>query len=157
MPILFENLNAKAIRKAALKTNGATGLCSLDVLSWGILCNSFKSSNDLCTALACVGKHLCTTCVNSDHLSAFLLHAILLDKCPGVRQIGIGEVHRRIVTKAILTLLKQDILDAAGPLQVCAMFFEIEHSIFTPLTLSTSGGMGREVQTTTNAWPTCCV
>ena len=37
-----------------------------------------------------------------------------------MRQIGIGEVHRRIVTKAILTLLKQDILDVAGPLQVCA-------------------------------------
>ena len=31
-----------------------------------------------------------------------------------------GEVHRRIVTKAILTLLKQDILDAASLLQVCA-------------------------------------
>ena len=43
-----------------------------------------------------------------------------LDKCPGLTPIGIREVHRRIITKAILILLKQDILDAAGPLQVCA-------------------------------------
>ena len=33
--------------------------------------------------------------------------------------IGIGEIHRRTVTKAILILLKQDILDATGPIQVC--------------------------------------
>ena len=46
---------------------------------------------------------------------------IPLDKCPGVRHIGIGEIHRRTVTKAILILLKQDILDATGPLQVRAV------------------------------------
>ena len=34
--------------------------------------------------------------------------------------IGIGEVHRRIIAKAILNLLKLDIHTAAGPLQVCA-------------------------------------
>ena len=116
--ILFENLNAKAIRKVALKTNGAAGLSRLDAHSWRRLCSSFKSSNDLCTALACVGKRLCTTHVNPDHLSAFVACRLIpLDKCPGVRPIGIGEVHRRIITKAILVLLKQDI---AGPLQVCA-------------------------------------
>ena len=32
-PILFENLNAEAIRKAALKTNGAAGLSGLDAHS----------------------------------------------------------------------------------------------------------------------------
>ena len=37
-----------------------------------------------------------------------------------VRPIGIGEVPRRIIVKAILELLKQDIVDASGPLQVCA-------------------------------------
>ena len=120
-PILFENLNAKTIRKAALKTNGAAGLSGLDAYSWRRLCSSFKSSNALCSALACVGKRLCSTRVNPDHLSAFVTCRLIpLDKCPGVRPIGIGEVHRRIVTKAILVLLKQDILDASGPLQVCA-------------------------------------
>ena len=120
-PILFENLNAEAIRKAALKTSGAASLSGLDAHAWRRLCSSFKSSSDLCSALASIGKCLCTTCVNPDHLSAFVACRLIpLDKRPGVRPIGIGEVHRRIITKAILALLKQDILDAAGPLQVCA-------------------------------------
>ena len=41
-------------------------------------------------------------------------------KCPGVRLIGIGEVIRRIVNKAILAVLKFDILGAAGSSQLCA-------------------------------------
>ncbi len=85
-PILFENLNAEAIRKAALKTNGAAGLSSLDAYAWRRLCSSFKSSSDLCFALASVGKRLCTTCVNPDHLSVFVACRLIpLDKCPGVR------------------------------------------------------------------------
>ena len=88
-PIPFENLNAEAIRTATLKTNGAADLSGLDAHSRRRLCSSFKSSNDLCTALACVGKCLCTTCVNPDHLSAFIAcRSIPLDKCPGVKHIG---------------------------------------------------------------------
>ena len=43
-------------------------------------------------ALACIRKHLCTTRVNPDHLSAFVACRLIpLDKCPGVRPIGIGK------------------------------------------------------------------
>ena len=44
---------------------------------------------------------------------------IPLDKCPGVRPIGVGEVPRRIIAKAILRTIGKDIEEAAGPLQ-CA-------------------------------------
>ena len=37
-----------------------------------------------------------------------------------MRPIGVGEVPRRIIAKAILSLFRLDIQDAAGPLQVCA-------------------------------------
>ena len=40
--------------------------------------------------------------------------------CPGVRPIGVGEVPRRIIAKAVLSLVRLDIQEAAGPLQVCA-------------------------------------
>ncbi len=43
---------------------------------------------------------------------------IPLDKCPGVS--GVGEVPRRIITKAVLKIVGPDIEEAAGPLQVCA-------------------------------------
>lgn len=39
---------------------------------------------------------------------------------PRVRPIGTGETARRIIWKAIAFTLKEDIQDAAGPLQVCA-------------------------------------
>ena len=80
-----------------------------------------KASTDLCSALASVGKRLCIAPINPAYLKAFVACRLIpLDKCPGVRPIGIAEVHRRIIAKAILNLLKLDIQTAAGPLQVCA-------------------------------------
>ena len=40
-------------------------------------------------------------------------HLIALNKCPGVRPIGIGEVVRQIIVKAVLSIVKLDILEAA--------------------------------------------
>ena len=45
---------------------------------------------------------------------------IPLDKCPGVKPIGVGEVPRRIIGKAILRVVDSDVEEAAGPLQICA-------------------------------------
>ncbi len=115
----------KALRLLSSFTTG--GVLGLDDVitdssnAWRKICSNFKSSKDLCSALASVGKHLCTASINPDHLSAFVACRLIpLDKCPGVRPIGIGEVHRRTIAKAILSLLKYDIMDTAGSLQVCA-------------------------------------
>ena len=43
-------------------------------------------------------------------------HLIALNKDPGVRPIGIGETCRRII---ILSILGQDVIEAAGPIQLC--------------------------------------
>ena len=54
-------------------------------------------------------------------LSAFLAcRLIALDKCPGVRPIGICECARRITSKAILSITRGDVQDATGSLQLCA-------------------------------------
>ena len=45
---------------------------------------------------------------------------IPLEKTPGIRPIGVGEVLRRIVGKTITGFLKEKIRSAVGPLQVCA-------------------------------------
>ena len=42
------------------------------------------------------------------------------DKNRGIRPIGVGEVLRRTVGKTIAGFLKEEIKDAAGPLEVCA-------------------------------------
>ena len=45
---------------------------------------------------------------------------ILLDKNPGIRPISVGVVLRRIVGKTNARFLKEEIKEAAGPIQVCA-------------------------------------
>ncbi len=45
---------------------------------------------------------------------------IPLEKCPGIRPIGVGETYRRIIEKALIKYLKDDIQQAAGSVQLCA-------------------------------------
>ena len=45
---------------------------------------------------------------------------VALDKCPGIRPIGIGEVVRRIIGKAIMRTVRYDLQDAVGSIQLCA-------------------------------------
>ena len=59
-----------------------------------------------------------TTYVDPQGLAALTANRLIaLDKCPGVRSIGIGEIVRRIISKAVL---KSVVLEAAGTLQLCA-------------------------------------
>ena len=93
-----------------------------DAYSWRRLCTVFKkASRTLCHSLSLVAKRLCTTYVDPDGLSAFLAcHLVALDKNPGVRPIGICESVRRIIAKAVLSVLRGDIIEAAGSLQLSA-------------------------------------
>ena len=55
------------------------------------------------------------------NLEAYMACRLIpLDKNPGVRPIGVGEVLRRIIGKAILSVIKPEILSSAGNLQLCA-------------------------------------
>ena len=73
------------------------------------------------SALAAIGRRLCTTPTHPEGLSAFVAYCLIpLDKCPGVRPIVIGEVPRRIIAKAVLQIVGPDVEEAAGPLQVSA-------------------------------------
>ena len=121
-PIIFDRIDGNSIRAAALSTFGAGGPSKTDAHCWRRLCSSFKgASNDLCHSLALVARRLCTVHVNPEGLAAFTAcRLIALDKNPGVRPIGICEVPRRIIAKAVLSLTRPDVLDAAGSLQLCA-------------------------------------
>ena len=120
-PVIFDQIDASSIRSAALSTSGAAGPSGLDAYCWRGLCASFHSaSRDLCHALAHFARRLCTTLVDPRGLSSFLAcRLIALDKCPGVRPIGVCETVRRIVAKAILSVTKHDIQEAAGTRQLC--------------------------------------
>ena len=72
------------------------------------LCTSFGlHSADLCDAISCLARRLCTTYVDPKAFGACRL--IALDKCPGVR---VGDTLRHIIGKATSIILKADIQDA---------------------------------------------
>ena len=78
-------------------------------------------TDDLCKTFAEVIKKLCTVENQSISLEAFLANRLIpLDKNPGLRPIGIGEVLRRIAGKVIVSHLKEDVIQSVGSLQVCA-------------------------------------
>ena len=121
-PVIFDSIQAKTIRSAALHTNGAAGPSGIDARGWRRLCCSFKSaSDDLCHSLALLTRRLCKEFVDPDGIAALMAcRLIALDKKPGVCPIGICEVVRRIIAKAILSITRGDIQDAAGSVQLCA-------------------------------------
>ena len=121
-PVFFERITGSLIRSIALHVDGAAGPSNLDAHGWRRICTSYHgASADLCNALAGLARRICTDYVDPAGLTAFMAcRLIVLDKCPGVRPIGVGEVVRRIVGKAVLSVMGVEIQQAAGSLQLCA-------------------------------------
>ena len=121
-PILFDAIDGELIQSTALRTEGAAGPSGLDAAAWRRMCSSFKTcSTELCDALAAVARRICSSYVDPSSLTAYVAcRLIALDKCPRVRPIGIGEVARRIIGKAIAKTIGREIREATGPLQTCA-------------------------------------
>ena len=130
-PIIFNNIDETSISKAANRTRGAAGPSGMDADAWRrclISKNFGKTGKELRIAIAKMTQQLCTREVNvipgsnRTSIEAYTsCRLIPLEKAPsGIRPIGIGEVLRRIIGKAIVTEIRPDIIQAAGSIQVCA-------------------------------------
>ena len=102
-PVIYECIDSQLIRSVALRTYGAAGPSGLNAYAWKRVCSVFKqASNSLCQSLANVAKRLCSSYIDPKVLSPLLAcRLIALDKCPGVRPIGIDDTARRIIAKAV--------------------------------------------------------
>ena len=77
-----------------------------------------QSLKEVRVQLATLARLLATEYLDPNTLESFVACRLIpLDKNPGVRPIGIGEVTRRTVGKCISWVLCKDIQQAAGPLQ----------------------------------------
>ena len=121
-PVLLESLDALTVKRCALRLTGAAGPSGVDASGWTRMCCSFGlASVDLCRAVANLGRRLTCHFVDPACLEALTACRLIpLDKCPGVRPIGIGEVLRRLVTKAVLSILSPEVRDVCGSLELCA-------------------------------------
>ncbi len=121
-PVLFERITGDTVRSSALRTQGSAGPSGIDAAGWRRLLVSFhRESKDLCLAVAEFARRLCTDYVDPKGIRAYVACRLIpLNKNPGVRPIGVGEVLRRIVGKVIMTVVGDDVLTATGTLQLCA-------------------------------------
>ena len=105
-PVIFEQLDEHVIRQTSLCLDGAAGPSGVDAFGWRRLCTSFRAaSTDLCRSLALVARRISTSFVDPMALQPLLnSRLIALDKNLGVRPIG-KESSRRLIAKAILTVL----------------------------------------------------
>ena len=120
-PIMFDCIDADLIRHSARHTNGSAGPSGLDAHGWRRICCTFNDASDeLRHSLALVARRLCTQFVDHSALAPLLAcQLIALDKNPWVWPIGVCEVPRHIISKAILFVIKGDIQEAAGATQLC--------------------------------------
>ena len=117
-PIKFENINADTARNAVTKTKGGSGPSGMDADGWRRIF-TFKSfgdsSTDLCKTFAAVIRKIYTEPNLSSSLEALLACRLIpLDKNPGLRPIGVGEILRRIAGKAAVSVIRDEILTSVG-------------------------------------------
>ena len=114
------------ILKAAMLTKRGSGPSGPDADGWRktLTSRSFgTASSELGKTFALFVKRLCVEQIkNAESLESFIAcRLISLDKRPGLRPVGVGEILRRITGKAVMILLKKNVLQAAGLLHLCGV------------------------------------
>ena len=110
--------------KAALNTKGSAGPSGMDTeLYRRMLCskNFNAAGKALREEIASLAKNVLTTSYHPLLIEPYVASRLNpLDKNPGIRPIGVGEVLRRIIGKVISRHSNSEIKEAAGPRQTCA-------------------------------------
>jgi hypothetical protein len=121
-PVVYDQIGGDLIHKIILQMHGATGPSGMDACTWKRICSSFVlASSDLREAIAATARRLCSSVVDPSSVSSLMAgRLVALDKCPGIRPIGIGETLRRLISRTVAHILKEDIKQAADPLQLSA-------------------------------------
>ena len=121
--IIFDVIDETMVMKAAQLTKGGSGPSGLDGDGWRHILTSRgygDTGSDLRTAIAAVTRSLCTQTVNDDSIGPLMASRLIpLNKMPGLRPIGVGEVLRRIIGKVVMSTLKTDVVESCANSQMC--------------------------------------
>jgi len=119
--VFYSGLDGELVKKCALRTKGGAGVSQQEDALWHKMVTGYKdSSSSLCNAVAVMARRLATECVDPKGLEALLANrGIAIDKFPGLRPVGVGEIVRRIIGKAVMSVTGEKVQEAVGALQLC--------------------------------------
>ena len=119
--IMYQRITPELIKRISRRMHGSTGPSGLDADAWTRILTSYKASSDrLCAALAAAARCVCIESLDKDAMEGFTSARLIpLDKRPGVRPIAVGEVHRRIICRAIATVVESGVMGVEAPTQTC--------------------------------------
>ena len=122
-PIIYEAIDEDMVLKAAQLTKGGSGPSGMDADGWRKILTSKMygdTGRDLRRALATVIKKICVEDITDNSLESLMASRLVpLDKNPGLRPIGVGEVLRRIAGKIVMSVTKEDVVNASSRTQMC--------------------------------------
>ena len=98
-PSIFDQINDQHIKKAVMRRHGSHGQSGLDANEWRrVLIQFGQQSIEISKTIAKIVKKLATKELNSELTESYNACRLKpLEKKPGVRPIGIGEIFCRLI------------------------------------------------------------
>ena len=120
--VFYNPLDGNMVKKHTLRTTGGAGISQQEDGLWHKLISSHKdTSASLATAVSLTAQRLVTEYVDPEGIEALLANrGIAIDKCPGLRPVGVGEIVRRVIGKAVMEITGKSVQESVGSLQLCA-------------------------------------
>ncbi len=110
------------ILSVAHRIQGGAGPGGSDAAAWqDWLIRYGAHSQSLRDSVARLARSIANTTIQWECIQALMANRLVaLDKCPGIRPIGIGECLRRVVGKAVMMAAGDDVKKVCGPDQLCS-------------------------------------
>ena len=123
LPVLIDiDVTGEHVLKTAPRLSGGAGVSALDATQWhNLLLKHGGASEKLRESIAALTRRLANTIVDWDDIRAMKASKLIaLDKCPGVRPIGIGDVAARLCAKVMLFITGDDVQSECLADQICS-------------------------------------